>query len=235
MAAEERNGDWRLEKYVAALRELLTEIQKSPSKPTQDVLTDYTRKVNFLVGLLEAEKLPSTSDKALATQLLRPGQRSGKDSAASRDLHLHTRARYQADVKTELIGTKGNEHSSLRLRKSTSSDTTNSPQGGVGDDIDTVLKHHHEVQEKLVEGMLHLVTDLKENAKVIGKIAQDDTSKLSSSSKMADVNYDKLKVESSRLEAHVKKSFNCWIWVMLIVVCVTFVWMVIFMKMFPKR
>ena len=50
---------------------------------------------------------PSSSDKALATQLLRPGQRSGKDSAASRDLHLHTRARYQADVKTELIGTKG--------------------------------------------------------------------------------------------------------------------------------
>ena len=52
---------------------------------------------------------------------------------------------------------------------------------------------------------------------------------------MADVNYDKLKVEGSRLEAHVKKSFNCWIWVMLILVCVTFVWMVIFMKMFPKR
>ena len=28
-----------------------------PSKPTQDVLTEYTKKVNFLVGLLEAEKL----------------------------------------------------------------------------------------------------------------------------------------------------------------------------------
>ena len=67
----------------------------------------------------------------------------------------------------------GNEHSSLRLRKpTTASDATS---GGTGDDIDTVLKHHHDIQEKLVEGMLHLVTDLKENAKVIGKIAQDDT------------------------------------------------------------
>ncbi|KAK2171239.1 hypothetical protein NP493_1087g00060 [Ridgeia piscesae] len=234
MAAEERNGDWRLEKYVTALRELLADLQKSPSKPTQDVLTEYTKKVNFLVGLLEAEKLPSSSDKALATELLRPGSRSGKDNVATRDLHLHTKARYQAEVKTELIGSKGNEHSSLRLRKAAATDTTNSLTGA-GGDIDTVLKHHHEVQEKLVEGMLHLVTDLKENAKVIGKIAQEDTSKLVSSSKMADVNYDKLKVESTRLEAHVKKSFNCWIWVMLVVVCFTFVWMVIFMKMFPKR
>ena len=60
----------------------------------------------------------------------------------------------------------------MRLRKSTALDATT---GGTGDDIDTVLKHHHDIQEKLVEGMLHLVTDLKENAKVIGKIAQDDT------------------------------------------------------------
>jgi len=61
------------------------------------------------------------------------------------------------------------------LRKAAATDTTNSLTGA-GGDIDTVLKHHHEVQEKLVEGMLHLVTDLKENAKVIGKIAQEDTS-----------------------------------------------------------
>ena len=60
----------------------------------------------------------------------------------------------------------------MRLRKSTAPGATS---GGTGDDIDTVLKHHHDIQEKLVEGMLHLVTDLKENAKVIGKIAQDDT------------------------------------------------------------
>ena len=76
---------------------------------------------------------------------------------------------------TERLTFAGNEHSSLRLRKASAADTTNSLTGA-GGDIDTVLKHHHEVQEKLVEGMLHLVTDLKENAKVIGKIAQEDTS-----------------------------------------------------------
>lgn len=73
------------------------------SKPTAEMLTDYTRKVDFLKGLIEAEKLvsvttciyisllimqeqftlnftllvllqPSPSEKALANQLLAPGR-----------------------------------------------------------------------------------------------------------------------------------------------------------------
>lgn len=33
----------------------------SSSKPTPEVLTEHTRKVNFLKGILEAEKLVSVS------------------------------------------------------------------------------------------------------------------------------------------------------------------------------
>ncbi|MED6276927.1 SNAP receptor use1, partial [Characodon lateralis] len=58
VASEKRGeAEWRLEKYVAALEDMLVALRKSPSKPTQEVLTEYTRKVDFLKGLLEAEKL----------------------------------------------------------------------------------------------------------------------------------------------------------------------------------
>ena len=59
--------------------------------------------------------------------------------------------------------------------------------------------------------------------------------RLEESTQLADRNYAKLKVESDRLEVHARKACNWWIWIMLIVVCATFLWMVIFMKMFPKR
>lgn len=59
--------------------------------------------------------------------------------------------------------------------------------------------------------------------------------RLEESTQLADKNYAKLKVESDRLEVHARKACNWWIWIMLVIVCATFLWMVMFMKMFPKR
>jgi len=54
----------------------------------------------------------------------------------------------------------------LRQRKRTQS---------TEEDIDTVLKHHNEVQEKLAEEMVHLARNLKENARAAGRVVQEDT------------------------------------------------------------
>ena len=59
--------------------------------------------------------------------------------------------------------------------------------------------------------------------------------KLDKSSNLVTSNYGKLKVESDRLEVHVKRACSSWILVMLVVVIMTFIWMVLFMKMFPKK
>lgn len=58
--------------------------------------------------------------------------------------------------------------------------------------------------------------------------------RLADSSERVVRNYDDLKTESDRLETHVKQACSSWILVMLVVVILTFVWMVLFMKMFPK-
>jgi len=59
--------------------------------------------------------------------------------------------------------------------------------------------------------------------------------KLNKSADLVNANYGKLKVESDRLETHVKRACSSWILVLLVVVVMTFIWMVLFMKMFPKK
>jgi len=59
--------------------------------------------------------------------------------------------------------------------------------------------------------------------------------KLNKSADLVNANYGKLKEESDRLETHVKRACSSWILVLLVVVVMTFIWMVLFMKMFPKK
>ena len=42
------------------------------------------------------------------------------------------------------------------------------------EDVDTVIRHHAEMQERIAEEMLHLARNLKENAKASGQIVRDD-------------------------------------------------------------
>ncbi|EDL90814.1 rCG38791, isoform CRA_a [Rattus norvegicus] len=62
MAAEKREPDeWRLEKYVGALEDMLQALKVQASKPASEVISEYSRKVDFLKGMLQAEKLTSSS------------------------------------------------------------------------------------------------------------------------------------------------------------------------------
>lgn len=51
---------------------------------------------------------PTTTEKALATDKLATISSSGAgNSAKSKELHLHTKARYQKDMRQELLGDDG--------------------------------------------------------------------------------------------------------------------------------
>ena len=60
-----------------------------------------------------------------------------------------------------------------------------------------------------------------------------DFQKLQDANKLADSNYSQLKIESARLEEHKNKS-SCWMLLLLLFVFIVFIWMIIFMKIFPK-
>ncbi|TNM88032.1 hypothetical protein fugu_006253 [Takifugu bimaculatus] len=194
--ASEKRGEteWRLEKYVGSLEEMLAALRKSHSKPTAEVLTEYTRKVDFLKGLLEAEKLPSPTDKALANQFLAPGRTptiANERMSATKTVHMQTKGRCTAEMRDELLNTV--RGLPLDERQSAA-------------ELEAVLQHHHNLQEKLAEDMLNLARNLKNNTLAAQNIIKQDNQTLGQSMRQADVNLEKLKTESERLEQHTKNS-----------------------------
>ncbi|CAL8254330.1 unnamed protein product [Merluccius merluccius] len=234
IAAEKRGeAEWRLEKYVGALEDMLVALRKTPSKPTQEVLTDYTRKVDFLKGILEAEKLPSATEKALANQFLAPGRTptiASERMPATKTVHMQTKARCTGEMRTELLGTEANRAciAAVFIRGVPLDERQSATE------LDEVLQHHHIMQEKLAEDMLHLARNLKNNTMAAQSIIKQDNQTLGQSMRQADLNFEKLKTESERLEQHTKKAVNWLLWLMLFLVSFTFISMILFIRIFPR-
>ncbi|XP_008289114.1 vesicle transport protein USE1 isoform X2 [Stegastes partitus] len=235
IASEKRvETEWRLEKYVGALEEMLVALRKSPSKPTPEVLTEYTRKVDFLKGLLEAEKLSSATEKALANQFLAPGRTptiANERMPATKTVHMQTKARCTGEMRDELLGTVGGDGDDRLLSRCRCVPLDERQSAA---ELDAVLQHHHNLQEKLAEDMLNLARNLKSNSLAAQNIIKQDNQTLSQSMRQADMNFEKLKTESERLEQHTKKSVNWLLWLMLILVSFTFISMILFIRIFPR-
>ncbi|KAK5907662.1 hypothetical protein CesoFtcFv8_005483 [Champsocephalus esox] len=237
IASEKRGeAEWRLEKYVSALEEMMVALRKSVSKPTAELLTEYMRKVDFLKGLLEADKLSSTTEKALANQFLAPGRTptiANERMPVSKTVHMQTKARCTGEMRDELLGTglsgKGMSENELRNRRGVPMDERQSAA-----ELEAVLQHHHNLQEKLAEDMLNLARNLKNNSLAAQNIIKQDNQTLSHSMRQADLNFEKLKTESERLEQHTKKSVNWLLWLMLILVSFSFISMILFIRIFPR-
>ncbi|NXU68392.1 USE1 protein, partial [Horornis vulcanius] len=131
------------------------------SKPAPELLNEYSRKVDFLKGLLEAEKLSSSMEKALANQFLAPGRTpttAKERTPATKTVHLQTKARCTGQMRSELLGT-------VRL-------TSDEKQSAV--ELDAVLQHHQDMQEKLAEEMLSLARSLKNNTLAAQNVIKQD-------------------------------------------------------------
>ncbi|NXU47614.1 USE1 protein, partial [Turnix velox] len=208
------------------------------SKPAPELLNEYSRKVDFLKGLLEAEKLSSSTEKALANQFLAPGRTpttAKERTPATKRVHLQTKARCTGKMRSELLGTVSSGVDVLLFCCFTACFlglVADEKQSAV--ELDAMLQHHQDMQEKLAEEMLSLARSLKNNTLAAQNVIKQDNQTLSHSLRMADQNFEKLKDESDRLEQHAKKSINWLLWLMLIVVCFIFISMILFIRIFPK-
>ncbi|XP_006898335.1 PREDICTED: vesicle transport protein USE1 [Elephantulus edwardii] len=238
MAAEKRDPDeWRLEKYVGALEDMLQALKAQVSKPASEVINEYSRKVDFLKGMLQAEKLTSSSEKALANQFLAPGRvptTARERVPATKTVHLQSRARYTSEMRSELLGAVRllPEPDVRKRTRVTGPRPMDEKQSAA--ELDLVLQRHQNLQEKLAEEMLGLARSLKTNTLAAQSVIKKDNQTLSHSLKMADQNLEKLKTESERLEQHAQKSVNWLLWAMLIVVCFIFISMILFIRIMPK-
>ncbi|KAF5913725.1 hypothetical protein HPG69_017501 [Diceros bicornis minor] len=233
MAAEKRDPDeWRLEKYVGALEDMLQALKAQASKPVSEVINEYARKVDFLKGMLQAEKLTSSSDKALANQFLAPGRvptTARERIPATKTVHLQSRARYTSEMRDELL----EPELDVRKRSGVAGPRPGNEKQSAAE-LDLILQRHQDLQEKLAEEMLGLARSLKTNTLAAQSVIKKDNQTLSHSLKMADQNLEKLKTESERLEQHTQKSVNWLLWAMLIIVCFIFISMILFIRIMPK-
>lgn len=213
--------------FVECLEDKLSELHKlTVCQPSRDRLTLFKRRVKFIRGIVDAEKLKSASEKLTATEILSPRTSSTQDRSRikTQEIFLQTKSKYNREVKDELLsGSKGG----LRKRF----DGTD----GNKKDADLVLNFHHEMQEKVAAEMITLARNLKENLYLANEIIKKDVEILDDSARVAEVNTSGLRTNSERLSDFVRRSCQYWLWISLALVCFTFLWIVVFIRMFPKR
>lgn len=230
MASADNPADWRLENYVGTLEERLLEVQRLTGleKPKEDTIREYCRKIQFLKQLLETEKIPETAKKSLANQLLAPSKirtiPSKVDSPTGKQIQIQASTRYGSEMRDEL----------LRKRKDDGTRQRNTAGISNEKDADAILKLQQKMHEKIADEMVALTRNLKHNVSASNRVIKEDISVIDKSTKQTDSNYNRLQHESNRLESHLKHGTNWWLWISLVCVCVVFLFMIFFIRFFPK-
>ncbi|NP_001040358.1 embryonic development factor [Bombyx mori] len=229
---ESIDGNWRLKKYVESLSSMITELKTGPDKPSKDILSEYSKRAAFLKGVVQTATLSTPIEKLEAVQQLSHGAAT-MSVDATQEIHQKTVAKYGVELRSELFGLDDNDDS---LRKRNIIKTPNFTSNTTSqEDIDSILKYHQNMQEKVAENMVMLTKNLKEQSQMASTIIKADTEALKKSSDLTDRNLSSLKVESERLQEHSRSAWKCWLWIMLAVVMVIFINMVLFMKVMKKR
>ncbi|XP_065060414.1 vesicle transport protein USE1-like isoform X2 [Rhopilema esculentum] len=233
------NIEWRVEKYLDALQARLQDIGRQSKKPDDDILREYKRKVDFLQGIVKAENMPTTESKVRACQQLIPvstnlvndstkdGEKLG--THLSKDVHIQSKGRYHKEMRKELLGYEDSSND-LRQRRGKSSFDDETKEN-----VDDILKYHHDAQEKIADEMIKMAQSMKHTSLIANNIIKKDEKTLQKSTKLVDTNFQKLKKESDRLEEMNKRGCSWWLWIMLTIVCVVFFLMILFIKFFPVR
>lgn len=238
LAGSDSSHNWKLVNYVGALEEKLSSLKKldSNEQPAADVFNEYSKKVEFLKNFTLAQSTPATSSPAshVNTQISMPTSSivksipSDMDYPIGKQIQAKASSRVGLSMRDELMLTEKQNSSGLRQRSAPSQD-----QGLK--DAGEVLKHHQKMHEQIAGEMLDLTRSLKHNIVAAKKVIQDDLEVLTKSNEQTDSNLGNLKKASTRLEGHLQKGTNWWLWICLALVCVVFLFMIFFIRVFPKR
>lgn len=231
MAGGARTKDWTFEKQVEWLEVKLPELEKSPCAPGPDVVQAYRRQLQLLKAVLEADKtssqpeatpalLPGGAAVAPPSAAPRPGAPDPASSTSNLGQHIHHRTQAQLThrLRRQLLGTPGSE-------------SETAADAGANEQLETDERR----RERLLDDMLSLTRQWKDQSLVAGQVIKKDLQALDGSSTLADSNESRLKAEADRLAAFNKRACNCWVWLVLLLVCFAFISMVLFIKIFPKR
>ena len=236
------DDEWRVPKFVQTLDDWLKSLETHPQGPSKDVLVEYKSKVEFLKKVLdsrncvskEKENIPivkksdvvdiagGTRRRSLrsmsppdVSEIIQPipvipHGPSTTNEPITQEIHQKTVENHHEKMRKELFGADENV-----LRKRNIEENAN--------DLDYLMKAHHQAQEQVAEEMLSLTKTLKEQTIAAKEVIQKDTSKIEKANETVDKNTEKLMKENERLQEHTKNSCRCWIWLLLGIVTMTFI------------
>jgi len=255
-------ADTRLPMYVAHLSKMVDGLETHPQAPSKDLIKEYRAKVGFLQKVVDDAKTTSDAGKKMdandipdsvhyrltdsgpprrsaamaqatvpfAGPFRPPPGQSDSDPLAA-EIHLRLRGRKNISEREMLLGSNDSD---LR-RRNVSSFVGDDVGSSSAADFEGLMRAQHEVQEQTAEEMLELARALKEQSLAAHEIIKKDITTLTKTDELADRNTERLGIETERLAEHTKRACRCWIWFIMLVVSITFVAMVMVMKVFRKR
>lgn len=179
-----------------------------------------SKKVRTLRGVVEAEKLKSASERLAAVQIM-PSVSKSHGLEKTQEIFCQTRSKYNNQVREELFA--GSKKHAVVDNET------------VSRDADLVLKHNQGVQDTVAEGMVALAQNLKENLHITGGIIRQDTQALEGTSRRTEENMLSLRAKSQKLSDFARRSCQYWLWFALFGVFLSFLFMIFFMRTFPKK
>uniref|UniRef100_A0A8D9BGT3 Vesicle transport protein USE1 n=1 Tax=Cacopsylla melanoneura TaxID=428564 RepID=A0A8D9BGT3_9HEMI len=220
---EENN--WRIEKYVEGLEDMILTLKKENDEQDQaedmdkrlnnDAITSYVKRKDFLKGYLNTKKVNNVVSKVISMQSL-PIVSDSSDHNIPNEIYQKVTNRYLEQTRDQLF-----DRSEVFSMKQ--------------NDLDSVLGDEHKVQERIVESMLDMVQNIKQRSVAANQIIKQDIASAEKSSCLADVNQDKMRINNDTLGVFNKGAYKCWLWVMLGFVFITFFYMIMFIKLFKKK
>jgi hypothetical protein len=207
--------DWKLDQFVVTLTEMLSEMRKAINRPNSKQLDDYKQRIDILRQNVDPMKL---ADQTFPRQTLRRIETppSTKQSQSEMITPLHP--------------------SSLSLVENSSSTPSNrSTRPSSNNLIQQQIKSEEDKQDDIAEAMRITTKSLLNSAHRLNDIVKDDQRKLIETETLIDNNTAKLHVQSKRLKHNAYNVSNCWIYLMLLMVIGTFIYLTLFMRMFRKR
>ncbi|XP_016956290.1 vesicle transport protein USE1 [Drosophila biarmipes] len=230
LAKSEQNF-WRLQKFIKSLDTMLAELEAMDDLQSATRIPGYRERLKALklsTGFTEAPS-SSTSTSSPASSVSEAGENALKEMRQLQNTKHHN------ELRKELL----QDGDALRRRRvvedSSSSPSGTTVQATSGDNMNEAAKYYTNAQEKITEHMLSLTRNLKEQTETANRIIRRDTEVVSRSTGMADRNINSLGKEAEKLEQHSKKAYKCWLWLMIVFVIVTFIGMVLFMKIMKKK
>ena len=188
------------------------------------------KKAQFFQGLLDAHSKETILEQYSIINSLQSNSEN-KTKSETKRIHLTEIANCDKRIKTELLSST----SLLSSDKTTYEQENRKPQNTKNKNYDDIVKYHELLQEQVTNEMVVLVRSLKQNLTTSNEIVKKDTELLENTNRFTETNVSNLRKNTDKIREFASAACEYWLWISLTLVIFAFLFMVIFIRLFPKK